>query len=72
MKEYNGCNYNTGLADIFGFGDSCSWVVLLVGAYFFLSNGCIDNIFGNCENSIIWIIVLFLLLFMYNQNACCD
>lgn len=52
--------------------DNCSMIVLLVGGYFFLANGCIDNIFGNCENSIVWIIILFWLLFMYNkENACC-
>lgn len=65
MKQCNG------LEQLFGFGDECSWVVLLVGAYFFLANGCIGNIFGECDNSIIWIIILFFLLFLYNQNNCC-
>lgn len=63
MKEYCGCN------ELFNFGDNCTWIVLLVGAYFFLSNGCIGNIFGECNNSIIWIIVLFLFLFMYNGGS---
>lgn len=65
MKEYNGCH------GLLGLGDNCSWIVLLVGAYFFLANGCIGNIFCESENSIIWIIVLFLFLFMYNQHSCC-
>ena len=66
MKEY-GCGYEN---ELFGCGNSCTWIVLLVGAYFFLSNGCIGNIFGECDNSIIWIIVLFLFLFMYNGRGC--
>ena len=71
MKDYGNC---TGLAELFGFGDNCSWVVLLVGAYFFLSNGCIGNIFNKSENSIVWLIALFIILFMYNQQnyASCD
>lgn len=64
MKD---CNCGNGL---FGLGDNCSWVVLLVGAYFFLSNGCIGNIFDQCDNSIIWIIILFLFLYMYNGQNC--
>lgn len=73
MKEYTGCNgCNDGYDNLFGFGDNCSWVVLLVGAYFFLSNGCIGNIFGECDNSIVWIILLFIFLFMYNQQNCCS
>ncbi|MGL4800319.1 MAG: hypothetical protein ACRDDX_13390 [Cellulosilyticaceae bacterium] len=59
--------------ELFACGDNCTWIVLLVGAYFFLSNGCIGNIFDQCDNSIIWIIVLFFFLYMYNQNngGCC-
>lgn len=58
--------------ELFGYGDNCTWIVLLIGAYFFLSNGCLGNIFGECDNSIVWIIVLFFLLYLYNCNtACC-
>lgn len=62
------CNEGFGLTS--GCGDNCTWIVLLIGAYFFLSNGCLGNIFGQCDNSIIWIIVLFFFLFMYNQGSC--
>ncbi|MGL4800320.1 MAG: hypothetical protein ACRDDX_13395 [Cellulosilyticaceae bacterium] len=54
--------------ELFACGDSCTWIVLLVGAYFFLSNGCLGNIFDQCDNSIIWIIILFFVLYMFNQN----
>lgn len=64
MKDHNCCSI------LDGFGDNCSWIVLLVGAYFFLSNGCLANIFGECDNSIIWIIILFFFLFMYNKAEC--
>ncbi len=65
MKEFAYC---TGLADFFGFGDNCSWTVLLIGAYFFLSNGCLEPIFNKPENSIVWIILLFIILFVYNKK----
>lgn len=64
MKDY-------GITNIFGDifeGDTCSWIVLLVGGYFFLTNGCLDNIFGQCDNSIIWIILLLLFLYYYNEK----
>ena len=57
--------------ELFGFGDNCTWIVLLVGAYFFLSNGCLGNIFDQCDNSIVWIIILFVFLFMFNKQNCC-
>lgn len=63
MKDYN-CNTTCGLSN------NCGWIVLLVGAYFFLSNGCIGEIFDQSDNSIIWIIILFFFLFMYNNQSC--
>lgn len=59
-----------GNLNLFGCDNSCSWIVLLVGAYFFLSNGCIGEIFSQSDNSIIWIIMLFFFLFMYNKENC--
>lgn len=59
-------NYTTPLL----FDHDCGWIILLIAAYLFLSNGCLQNIFGECDNSIIWIIALFVLLYMYNQKDC--